>query len=211
MNRAEFNSGLDQLRAEFKFECENCDQRHTGQCTGMCWERIESSYFKNNEIDEFAMEQKFCPMLGCDKCGGDMIKVSCSAEWSYICLDCRDINDNDDPEASKSWLKNNPKFVAVTSTTVLPLDGTYSVKTLSSVPDIKDVPNYIGHPVTQNLVLSLGAIPAKDKLFGGLEISQTMVCASIKQGQNNRANGGSEINQNITPDQLDWRIVRRVA
>lgn len=42
------------------------------------------------------------------------------------------------------------KIKAILST-ILPLDGTYKVKTLEKVPEIKNVPSYIGHPDTKKL------------------------------------------------------------
>ena len=40
---------------------------------------------------------------------------------------------------------------AVLSTTILPLDGNYSVKTIKDI-DITGVPHYIGHPATKEIV-----------------------------------------------------------
>ena len=61
--------------------------------------------------------------------------------------------------------------VAVLSTTVLPLDGVYSVQTLAAgnIPDLAGVPHYIGHPDTKVIVESLGAVQAPSKLFAGLQ------------------------------------------
>ena len=53
--------------------------------------------------------------------------------------------------------------VAVLSTTVLPIDGIYEVRTVDSV-DIIDIPHYINHPDTKKIVEKLGAIPSDNKL-----------------------------------------------
>jgi len=59
--------------------------------------------------------------------------------------------------------KNHVKPVAILSTTVFPLDGDYTVKTvsISDIPDITGVPHYIGHPDTKKIVESLGQFKQK--------------------------------------------------
>jgi len=100
------------------------------------------------------------------------------------------------------------KVVAVLSTTVIPLDGTYEVKTVEIPTNIKDVPHYIGHPSTKQIVESLGAIPAQFKLFGGLQVGETALTCAIKQGQSIRTTG--TIDQDVTIDQLSFRVMTRL-
>ena len=104
------------------------------------------------------------------------------------------------------------KLVAVLSTTILPEDGTYTVKTvdLSSV-DINGVPHFIGHPSTKEIVEKLGAIPAESKLFPGLKPNESAVCFAIKQGMSSRAEIGKTVDQEVTPDMLSVRIISRLG
>ncbi len=122
--------------------------------------------------------------------------------------------------------------VAVTSTTILPLDGVYGVTRIEingslsgSGPDetrdalsnghipvtclIAGTPHYVGHPATKSIIESMGAIPASTKLFAGLNPGEAMLCCAIKQGQSDRSQGGTAVNQEVTPDMLDWRLVVR--
>ena len=123
-------------------------------------------------------------------------------------------------------------IVAVTSTTILPLDGVYGVTRVDingflsgSGPDevrdslsnghvpvkalIMGTPHYVGHPATKIIAESMGAVPAPTKLFAGLQPGEAMLCCAIKQGQSDRSQGGTAVNQEVTPDMLDWRLVVR--
>lgn len=102
--------------------------------------------------------------------------------------------------------------VAVLSTTVLPLDGTYEVVTIDPERvDITGVPHYIGHPATKEIVEKLGAVQAKSKLFAGLEPGEVAVCFSIKQGKSTRAKDGfTSPHQEVTTDDLICRVIRRL-
>lgn len=101
-------------------------------------------------------------------------------------------------------------IVAILSTTILPLDGTYSVKTLSKVPDITGTPHYIGHPSTKEIVENLGAVKAPSNLFQGLVIGESALSFSIKQGQSSRKAEGFTVHQDINLDVLDVRIITRL-
>lgn len=101
-------------------------------------------------------------------------------------------------------------LIAVLSTTVLPLDGTYKVQTVSTI-DITGVPHYIGHPATKEIVESLGAIAAPSKLFVGLQINECAVCFAIAQGKSDRSQGGTAINQQVSLDDLVIRVIERIA
>ena len=106
---------------------------------------------------------------------------------------------------------NNQKIVAVLSTTVLPIDGVYSVKTVNFVPNVQDVPHYIGHPDTKQLVEQLGAVQAESRLFNGLEVGQIAVCFPIQQGKSTRAvDGYTSPHQSISFDDLSVRIIERI-
>lgn len=102
-------------------------------------------------------------------------------------------------------------IVAITSTTILPLDGTYEVKRLESTPDITGIPHYIGHPATKDVVEAKGAVQAPSKLFTGLQAGESQLCFAIKQGQSDRSQGGTAVNQDVSEDMLDVRIVTRLA
>lgn len=103
-------------------------------------------------------------------------------------------------------------IVAVLSTTVLPLDGTYTVQRLNKFPNINGIPHYIGHPTTKDIVEQLGAIPAPSKLFSGLKPGESALCFSIKQGMSTRKDQGfTSPHQDITPDMLDIRVIKRIV
>ncbi len=115
--------------------------------------------------------------------------------------------------------------VAVLSTTVLPIDGTYEVKTLTAeerasvfkaiageMNPLKGVPHYIGHPDTKQIVEALGAVQAQTKLFAGLKVGELAVCFPIKQGLSTRASEGFTAHQAISEiETLDVRVLRRTA
>ena len=103
-------------------------------------------------------------------------------------------------------------FVAVLSTTVLPLDGTYKVDTLPRCPDLTGVPHYVGHPDTRDIVQALGAVPAPSKLFAGLQPGQRAICFPIQQGKSNRLeNGFTCPHQTVQLQDLQVRVITRLA
>ena len=101
------------------------------------------------------------------------------------------------------------KYVAVLSTTVLPLDGNYSVKAVE-VASIHGVPHYIGHPATKMLIEALGAVEAPSKLFDGLQVGDTAICFSIKQGMSSRKELGHTVHQEVNADALVMREITRL-
>jgi hypothetical protein len=104
------------------------------------------------------------------------------------------------------------RLVAILSTTVLPIDGTYSVKRieLCDTVSIIGVPHYVGHPATKEIVESLGAVPAESKLFTGLLPGQSALACSIKQGLSSRVvDGFTSPHQEVTKDMLDFRLITR--
>lgn len=112
----------------------------------------------------------------------------------------------------ESEKKTKETFVAVLSTTVLPLDGIYRVETIQGSPDIAGVPHYIGHPDTKTLVESFGAVQAESKLFPGLQPGEKAICFPIQQGKSTRATEGFTIpHQNISMSDLAIRIIIRIA
>ena len=103
-------------------------------------------------------------------------------------------------------------YKAILSTTVLPLDGQYKVATLTAVPDIVGVPHYIGHPATRDIVEKLGAVKADSNLFSGLQVGESCLCFSIKQGMSSRATEGfTSPHQEVNMDALAVRKITRVA
>ena len=101
-------------------------------------------------------------------------------------------------------------IVAITSTTILPLDGTYSVARIET-PDLSGLKHYIGHPATANIVETLGAVKAETKLFSGLQVGESQLCFSIKQGLSDRSQGGTAVNQEVSAGMLECRVVTRIA
>jgi hypothetical protein len=109
-------------------------------------------------------------------------------------------------------------FTAILSTTIIPVDGTYNVKTLTGsereavLHSLEGVPHYIGHPDTKTIVEALGAVPAPTKLFRGLEVEAQAVCLPIKQGLSSRATEGFTVHQAIEEmGTLDVRILTRIG
>jgi hypothetical protein len=104
-------------------------------------------------------------------------------------------------------------FVAVLSTTVLPVDGVYRVKTLSpgKIPNLTGVPHYVGHPDTCAIVESLGAVPAPSKLFSGLQVGEMAICFPIAQGKSTRAvDGFTSPHQDVDLSDLQIRVITRL-
>jgi len=110
-------------------------------------------------------------------------------------------------------LKYNLK--AVLSTTVIPVDGTYKVETISLdspyVDMMTDVPHYIGHPDTKEIVEYLGAVPAPSKLFTGLQVGEKALCFPIAQGKSTRATEGfTTPHQQVNIGDLKLRVITRL-
>jgi hypothetical protein len=104
-------------------------------------------------------------------------------------------------------------FVAVLSTTVLPLDGTYRVETLppGEIPALSGVPHYVGHPDTKAIVESLGAVQAAEKLFPGLAVGEQAICFPIAQGRSTRAvDGFTSPHQDVDLSDLQIRVITRL-
>jgi hypothetical protein len=107
---------------------------------------------------------------------------------------------------------------AILSTTILPIDGNYSIRTLkngerlSMLGHLSGIPHYIGHPDTKAIVETLGATQAPTKLFTGLEVGEQAVCFPIKQGLSDRAKEGlTNPNQAIEEiGKLDVRVITRL-
>ena len=105
------------------------------------------------------------------------------------------------------------KFTAILSTTVLPLDGTYSVQTLTAgdIPNITGIPHYIGHPDTKSIIESLGAVAAPTKLFAGLKPGEQAICFPIMQGLSSRKDDGfTSPHQSVNLSMLSIRIITRI-
>lgn len=107
------------------------------------------------------------------------------------------------------------KPAAVLSTTVLPLDGVYLVRTLSKEEldslDLVGLPHYIGHPDTKAIVEALGAVPAPTKLFPGLQVGEQAVCFPIAQGKSTRATEGfTTPHQSVNLEDLQIRVITRL-
>jgi hypothetical protein len=104
-------------------------------------------------------------------------------------------------------------FKAILSTTILPVDGDYTVFTLTDEQieklDLTLIRCYIGHPSTKVLMEQMGAIYTMG-LFSGLEQGERALCVSIKQGMSSRGEIGKTVDQEITKDMLSFRVVERM-
>lgn len=105
------------------------------------------------------------------------------------------------------------KPVAVLSTTVIPIDGVYEIRTVEpDAVDIEGVPHYIGHPSTRQIVEGMGAVPAPSNLFPGLEPGEYAVCFAISQGKSKRRELGFTVpHQDVALEDLTCRIIRRLS
>ena len=111
------------------------------------------------------------------------------------------------------------RCVAILSTTVLPVDGTYEVLTwVGPTPLGRDFPRepgmaqYIGHPATKKIVEErFYTMPPPAPLFAGLAVGQAALCVSIQQGRSDRAQGGTAVNQDVTVNDLIYRLVLRIS
>ena len=102
-------------------------------------------------------------------------------------------------------------IVAVLSTSVMPKDGIYTIRTVSKNKiSLKGIRHYIGHPCTKGIVESMGAIPAKNHTFKGLKVGECAICVPIKHNKNHREHKFTRANQIVTIDDLCFRILKRI-
>jgi len=101
---------------------------------------------------------------------------------------------------------------AILSTTVLPLDGTYTVTTLDDVAEMNldGIPHFVGHPSTKAILDSLGAVHTPG-LFSGILPGENCLAVSIKQGMSTRGSEGKTVDQHITRDMLSFRLITRAS
>lgn len=90
----------------------------------------------------------------------------------------------------------NLDVVAILTTTVLPVDGVYKVETLEGIPSVKlGVPHYIGPPA----------------LFPGLLPGESALVVSIKQGRSYRGIVGKTVDQDVSVEDLSFRLLSRIT
>lgn len=100
---------------------------------------------------------------------------------------------------------------AVLSSTVLSLDGSYTVQTLDSAPVVSGLPHYVGHPDTKAVLDAAGAVHTKG-LFAGLQVGQAFYACSLAQPRNGGADDHTTHQAVTDPlNDLVWRLVTRVA
>lgn len=104
-------------------------------------------------------------------------------------------------------------IVAILSTTVLPLDGVYEVQTIPSDDlNITNIPHYINHPATKEIVERLGAVPAQSRLFPGLNVGESALAFAIAQGKSSRATlGFTNPHQDVSMSDLTVRRITRLS
>lgn len=98
-------------------------------------------------------------------------------------------------------------IVAILSSTVLIIDGTYACTTLSNIPDVTGVPHYVGHPATKVILDDAGAIHTPG-VFKGLNVGQSMLVVSLA---NNQRVDGFTTHQNVDISGLTFKVVTRIA
>lgn len=108
-------------------------------------------------------------------------------------------------------------IIAILSTTVLPIDGQYSIQTLSAEQRaelrLSDIAHYVGHPDTKAIVELLGAVPAPTRLFAGLQVGESAICVPIAQGKSTRATEGFTSPHQVVdaPELLEFRLLTRIG
>lgn len=100
------------------------------------------------------------------------------------------------------------KFKAILSSTVL-TDGTFQCETVPFPKDLTGTPHYVGHPATKALIEALGATPAPEKLFRGLEVGQSYLAVPL--ANNPRAEGYTADTAVNDVSQLTAKKVTRIA
>lgn len=100
------------------------------------------------------------------------------------------------------------KYVAILSSTVL-TDGTFTCQTIEFPKELTGVPHYVGHPATKGLIEALGAVPAPEKLFKGLEVGQSFLAVPL--ALNPRAEGYTADTAVSDVSQLRAKLVTRTA
>lgn len=107
-------------------------------------------------------------------------------------------------------IKQN-KVIAVLSTSVMPKDGLYSIKTVDRATlCLEGLPHYIGHPCTKRIVEKLGAYPSKSRTFRGLKPGEEAICVPIKHTKNKREHHFTRANQKVSVEDLCFRILKRI-
>lgn len=104
-------------------------------------------------------------------------------------------------------------IVAVLSSAVMPIDGTYEVKTLPSylAVNIIGVPHYIGHTYTRKIVERLGAIRSINPTFHGLRAGESALCVTINHTyENRRKHHFTRADQKVSIRNLNFRVLTRI-
>jgi hypothetical protein len=101
------------------------------------------------------------------------------------------------------------KLVAVLSSTVINVSGQYDVEVGVEMPDVKDMPSYVGHPDTAQLLAECGVkqMP-KGELFNGLQIGESFIAVPLA---NPNRDTGWTVDQSLsTLDDLRVTSVTRI-
>ena len=102
-------------------------------------------------------------------------------------------------------------IVAILSTSVMPKDGLYSIQTIPrTAVHIEGVPHYIGHPCTKKIIEEMGAVQANNRSFRGLRIGEEALCVPIRHDRNKREHRYTRANQEVTVEDLCFRVLKRL-
>ena len=102
-------------------------------------------------------------------------------------------------------------IVAILSTSVMPKDGIYSIRTVNRKKiNLHGLPHYIGHPCTKKIIESMGAVAAPDRTFHGLDVGEEAICVPIKHRKNKREHRFARANQVVGIKDLCFRILKRI-
>lgn len=100
-------------------------------------------------------------------------------------------------------------YVAILSSTVLPLDGDYKVETVPFPTTLTGTPHYVGHPNTKSLLEALGAVPATERLFGGQQVGDVVLAVPL--ATNTRDGGWTKDVAVTSVGELKARRVTRIG
>lgn len=103
------------------------------------------------------------------------------------------------------------RLTAVLTSTVL-TPGVFRATEINlATTTLTGVPHYIGHPSTRSVVESLGAIPAPERFFAGLQPGEAYLAVRLRPESNtSRASGGITLDTEVSISDLEAMLVERV-
>jgi len=152
-----------------------------------------------------------------------------TAGWRNACAECWRVQGREVPSlTSCDWstgecdLCGAGRPAAVLPSTILPMDGTYKVRTLISgdlgdrrtimAANLAGVPSYVGHPATAAILKTCGVVQVSG-LWTGMQIGQSAIVVSLRPHKEAtaRSTGYTVDQKDVSPDDLVVRLLTRLA